>query len=71
MAWMAFLARKFEWKSRFGSIADPLADKLLLVTSFVVLTYIGLIDYWLALLVLGRDLIILWAPGPPSSVWAL
>lgn len=54
-----FLARKFEWKSRFGSIADPLADKLLLVTSFVVLTYIGLIDYWLALLVLGRDLIIL------------
>ncbi len=54
-----YLARRFSWKSRFGSIADPLADKLLLVTSFIVLTYVERIDLWLTLLVLGRDVLIL------------
>lgn len=53
-----FLARQFGWKSRFGAIADPLADKLLLMTAYVVLAWTAHIPLWLAVLVLGRDLVI-------------
>ena len=53
-----FLAKRFDWRSRLGGILDPLADKLLLVSSFVTLGYIGLAPVWLLLLVVARDLII-------------
>lgn len=53
-----FLAKHFHWESRLGSILDPIADKLLLVACFAVLTWLGLLPLWLLLLVLGRDLII-------------
>ena len=53
-----FLARHFNWKSRFGEIADPLADKLLLVTAYVMLTIMGHLPLWLTILVFSRDLII-------------
>lgn len=53
-----FLARHFNWRSRFGAIADPLADKLLLVTTYVLLTWMGELPLWLVLLIFGRDLII-------------
>ena len=53
-----FLARRFNWRSRFGAIADPLADKLLLVTAFLFLTLNGQIFLWLMLLVFLRDLVI-------------
>ncbi len=54
-----FLARRFNWTSRFGSMLDPIADKALLVTVFVLLTYTGFIPLWLAVVVIARDLIIL------------
>ncbi|WP_020408239.1 CDP-alcohol phosphatidyltransferase family protein [Hahella ganghwensis] len=53
-----FLARTFHWSSRFGAITDPLADKALLVSVFVVLTLNGLLPWWLMVLVFVRDLII-------------
>lgn len=53
-----FLARQFNWKSRFGAIADPLADKLLLTTAYVVLAMTSQLPVWLAFVVLGRDLLI-------------
>ncbi len=53
-----FLARQFNWKSRFGAIADPLADKLLLITAYVMLAWTLHIPVWLTALILGRDLII-------------
>lgn len=52
------LARRFAWQSRLGGILDPLADKLMLVVSFVVLTIVGAIPLWLTLLIVGRDLVI-------------
>jgi cardiolipin synthase len=54
-----FLAKRYHWHSRLGSILDPLADKVLLVTSYLCLAWIGLIPYWLTALVLGRDLVII------------
>ncbi|AOE87042.1 CDP-alcohol phosphatidyltransferase family protein [Pseudomonas sp. TCU-HL1] len=54
-----FLARRFGWTSRLGSFIDPLADKLLLVTSFICLTLLQVLPFWLTLAVLLRDLLIL------------
>lgn len=54
-----FLARQFNWKSRFGAIADPLADKLLLVTAYLMLALTDQIPMWLLYLVIGRDILIL------------
>ncbi|KEF32753.1 CDP-diacylglycerol--glycerol-3-phosphate 3-phosphatidyltransferase [Marinobacter nitratireducens] len=53
-----FLARHFNWRSRFGAVADPLADKALLVTAYLMLTITSVLPVWLFLLVLGRDLLI-------------
>jgi cardiolipin synthase len=53
-----FLAKHFHWESRLGSILDPLADKLLLVSSFLVLAWIELIPLWLVAVVFIRDLLI-------------
>ena len=53
-----FVAKRFRWTSELGQILDPLADKLLLVTVFVTLAVIGKVALWLALLVVGRDLVI-------------
>lgn len=53
-----FLAKRYGWESRIGGILDPLADKLLLVGSFVMLGLAGLIPIWLVVLALLRDLII-------------
>jgi len=53
-----FLAKRFQWQSRLGSILDPIADKVLLVASFATLTWLELLPLWLLWLVLARDLII-------------
>lgn len=54
-----FLARQFNWQSRLGSILDPLADKLLLVSCYVTLGWLGHIPWWLVVAVLARDLVIM------------
>lgn len=53
-----YLARRFNWKSHWGAIMDPLADKLLLVTTAAVLAFKGLLPLWLFVLVLGRDVML-------------
>ena len=53
-----FLARQFGWYSWFGSVADPIADKMLLVASYVVLGILGHIPIELTYLVVGRDVFI-------------
>ena len=53
-----YLAKRFDWRSRLGGLLDPLADKLLLISLFVVLAVLGLIPVWLAGVVIGRDLVI-------------
>ena len=53
-----FLAKRYGWSSRLGGILDALADKFLLVSTFVCLWWLGLFPWWLVLAVLARDLII-------------
>ncbi len=53
-----YLAKHYGWVSRLGSILDPIADKLLLVSSFLVLAWLGHIPVWLVLTVIVRDIVI-------------
>ena len=53
-----YLAKRFSWHSRLGSILDPLADKVLLVTNYLVLGAMGAIPIWLVAAVIGRDVIV-------------
>ena len=55
------LARSLNQKSRLGAYLDPIADKLLLSSSFVVLALNGQLRWWLTILVLGRDVLIMTA----------
>jgi cardiolipin synthase (CMP-forming) len=52
-------ARRFGASSRIGAYLDPLADKVLLSGAYLTLALSGAIDPWLAILVLGRDVLIL------------
>lgn len=52
------LARTRDEITRFGQILDPIADKLLLVVTFVPLYAIGLLPLWLVVLVLAREVTI-------------
>jgi cardiolipin synthase len=54
-----FLARILKQKTVLGSYMDPLADKALVISSFVTLSVLGVIPAWLAVVVVSRDLIIL------------
>nr|WP_321514395.1 CDP-diacylglycerol--glycerol-3-phosphate 3-phosphatidyltransferase [uncultured Pseudodesulfovibrio sp.] len=53
-----FLARIWDQRTQLGAMLDPLADKVLLVTSFICLALKGWIPAWFAVLVVSRDVII-------------
>lgn len=53
-----YLAKRWQVQSNFGAILDPVADKLLLVTAYVMLTLSGHIPFWLTLTVASRDVLI-------------
>jgi cardiolipin synthase len=72
-----YLARTLHQKSALGAYLDPIADKLLLSSSFVVLAMEKKIAWWLTMMVLSRDVLLLvvaavilivqgYRPFPPS-----
>lgn len=52
------IARHWEQRSPLGTFLDPLADKLLLVSSFVTLSIYRLVPSWLTVLVISRDAVL-------------
>jgi len=71
------LARKLNQKSAVGAYLDPIADKLLLSSSFVILAMEKKLAWWLTIMVLSRDIMMLtvaavillisgYRPFPPS-----
>ncbi len=54
-----FLARRFGWMTRLGSLLDPLADKLLMTAIYLTLGLKEHLPVWLVALVIGRDLVII------------
>jgi CDP-diacylglycerol--glycerol-3-phosphate 3-phosphatidyltransferase len=59
-----YIARRFNQRSELGAILDPLADKLLLVSGIIVLSFdrtpwLAGIPLWLTGTILGRDILLL------------
>jgi cardiolipin synthase len=57
------IARRADQRTQLGAWLDPMADKLLLVTTFIVLTLPGLglsnrLPAWLTVLIISRDVVI-------------
>lgn len=50
-----FIARHFDQRSELGAYLDPVADKLLLVTIFVMLAIVGELPLWLVIAAVARD----------------
>ncbi len=53
-----FIAKRFNLTSRLGAILDPVADKILLLSAYVMLTLLEDLPFWLMLTVVFRDLLI-------------
>lgn len=53
-----FLARCLRQKTTLGAYLDPIADKLLLSSTFITLAILGLVPSWLSVIVVSRDVII-------------
>jgi len=53
-----FIARLKNQRSSLGAFLDPLADKLLLVTAFLSLTFLELVPKWLTIIIISRDFIV-------------
>jgi cardiolipin synthase len=53
-----FLARRFGWMTHWGGVLDPLADKFLLVSTTLTLAWLGHLPWWLVMLIVARDLMI-------------
>src|SRR3984893_17820090 len=58
-AFDGLLARMLSQKTTLGQYLDPIADKLLMSTLFVVLTHVGMVPRYVTVLVFSRDLGIL------------
>lgn len=56
-----FIARQFNQRSVLGAYLDPMADKLLLVSVFVVLGYMEHLPLWLVISAVSRDALIIGA----------
>ncbi len=53
-----YIAKRFNFVSRLGAILDPIADKMLIVSAYVMLALLGDIPFWLFLIVGFRDVLI-------------
>lgn len=61
-----FIARRFKQESELGTIIDPIADKLLMTSAFILLTMPNVlqpsrhlpIPFWVTAAVIGRDILI-------------
>jgi cardiolipin synthase len=54
-----FIAKRFDMASELGAILDPLADKALIFSSYLMLMLLGDLPFWLFLTVIFRDVLIL------------
>jgi len=53
-----YLARKLNQVSSFGAFLDPVADKILVCASVLVLVHLGRADVFVALIIIGREIAI-------------
>ncbi len=57
-AYDGYLARKNNQVTNAGKFLDPLADKILVSSAFISFAYMGVVEYWMVVLILFRDLFV-------------
>ncbi|MFH0786067.1 MAG: CDP-diacylglycerol--glycerol-3-phosphate 3-phosphatidyltransferase [Pseudomonadota bacterium] len=55
-----FIARKKNLVTQFGKILDPLADKLLIGCSLIMLIGVDRVEAWMGILIIGREIAVTW-----------
>jgi cardiolipin synthase len=53
-----YFARKFNQVTRLGQLLDPAADRLYIFSTLVGLSITGIVPLWLALVIIGRDVVL-------------
>lgn len=69
--WDGYIARKYGWVTDFGKLIDPLADKLLLLSTFIpfymishrgeevwLIPWWGMLPMWVLIVIIGRELLV-------------
>ena len=54
-----YFARKLNQETRLGQLLDPAADRLYIFATLIGLSAVGYIPMWLPMIVIGRDLLLL------------
>ncbi|MFC1577519.1 CDP-diacylglycerol--glycerol-3-phosphate 3-phosphatidyltransferase [Thermodesulfobacteriota bacterium] len=51
-----YFARRFGLVSNLGKVMDPVADKLLVSSAFIMLTALGWVPAWMVCIIIGREI---------------
>ena len=53
-----WLARKWNMVTDFGALMDPLADKIFVATTYIMMVYAGTVPAYVAIVILGREFMV-------------
>jgi CDP-diacylglycerol--glycerol-3-phosphate 3-phosphatidyltransferase len=63
-----FMARRRNQVTRFGTLLDPVADKLLVAAALVALVQVDMVRAWVAMIIIGRELAVTGLRGVALSM---
>jgi len=65
------MARRWNQVTRLGTLLDPVADKLLVAAALIALVQIEMVDAWIAVVIIGRELAVTGLRGVALSMGAV
>ncbi|MFH1360316.1 MAG: CDP-diacylglycerol--glycerol-3-phosphate 3-phosphatidyltransferase [Candidatus Omnitrophota bacterium] len=56
--WDGYFAKKYNMVTDFGKLMDPIADKFLILAAFIAFVRMQIVEDWMVVLILGREILI-------------
>lgn len=53
-----YIARKYSIETDLGRLLDPIADKILILSAFLVFLRMGIVEDWMVIIILGREVFV-------------